>query len=493
MRRFLLPLLVLAIAVAASVLAGRANDDATPAEAAAAESVDSLGTPLLSVRRIPEWLRQPTSDHALDTAARAAVANLDDKAITCLAVHRDGTAVAEVNSAGAVLPGDLHRIVTLGALDARGGTDFTTEVVRSSAHVIEEGVLQGDLWVLGGGDPTLSTDPYSRRFDPDRANTSLTELALLTAAGLADAGITAVDGSVIGVDTKYDGSPRTFAGAEWPRAAINGNEVGGISSLLVNNGFSDFPADEINTELNTRDSDPTAHAAREFLAILALAGVDVSRGASAGDAPDASARVSVAALESSPLSQIAERVGTDATTAEMLYREMTQRSGELPSSAIGGSVATSVSILAGDYLPDDDVGQILSFDGSGISPLNRSSCGLITAILDSGENNLAVRALPAVADSPIAACLPTGLPDLRILVTERNGVTAMAGRTVAENGDVLTFSAIANWLPRDDDVDTTAETGVCAGFLPALLDVLGDHPIGPALADLTPLPVVESP
>jgi D-alanyl-D-alanine carboxypeptidase len=491
MRRFLLPLLVLAIAIAASILAGRANDDATPAKPDAAESVDSLGTPLLSVRRIPEWLRQPMSDKALDTAASAVVANLDDQAVTCLAVHRDGTAVAEINSTGAMLPGDIHRIVTLGALDARGGTNFTTEVVRSSEDVIEEGVLQGNLWVLGGGDPTLSTDPYSRRFDSDRAKTSLTELALLTAAALAEAGITTVDGSIIGVDTKYDGSPRTFAEAQWPDVVVSGNEVGGISSLLVNNGFRDFPADEINAELNTRDSDPTTHAAREFLAVLAVAGIEVRAGASAGDAPGASARVSVAALESSPISDIAERAGTDATTAEMLYREMTQRSGELPSSAIGGSVATSNSILAGDYLPDDDVGQILSFDGSGISPFNRSSCGLVTAILDAGENNLAVRALPAATDSAIAACLPSGLPDLRLLVSERNGVTAMAGRTVAENGDILTFSAIANWILSDGE--TAPETGVCAGFLPALLDILADHPIGPALADLTPLPVVESP
>ncbi|MFT5200796.1 MAG: D-alanyl-D-alanine carboxypeptidase/D-alanyl-D-alanine-endopeptidase (penicillin-binding protein 4) [Candidatus Aldehydirespiratoraceae bacterium] len=493
MRRFLLPLLVLAIAIAASILAGRANDAATPTEPASAESVDSLGTPLLSVRRIPEWLRQPSADNALDAVASAVVNNLDDQAITCLAVHRDGTAVAEVNSAAAVLPGDLHRIVTLGALDALGGTDFTTEVVRSSAHLIEEGVLQGDLWVLGGGDPTLSTDLYSRRFDPDRANTSLSELALLTSAALAEAGITAVDGSIIGVDTKYDGSPRTFAAAEWPSSAVNGNEVGGISSLLVNNGFSEFPVDEINAELNTRASNPTAHAAREFLALLAVADINVSGGASAGDAPEASTRVSVATLDSSPLSDIAERAGTDATTAEMLYRETTQRSGRLPSGTFDGSAAASQSILAGDYLPDDDVGQILSLDGSGISPANRSSCGLLTAILDSGENNLAVRALPAGADSAISACLPSRLPDLRILVTERNGVTAMAGRTVAENGDVLTFSAIANWLPRDDNVDTTAETGVCAGFLPALLDVLAEHPIAPRLDKLVPLPVVESP
>ncbi len=62
MRRFLLPAIVLAVVIAAAAMAGQANDSADPTGDTVATQDARLTTPLLNVRRAPEWLRQPASD-----------------------------------------------------------------------------------------------------------------------------------------------------------------------------------------------------------------------------------------------------------------------------------------------------------------------------------------------------------------------------------------------------------------------------------------------
>ena len=94
-------------------------------------------------------------------------------------------------------------------------------------------------------------------------------------------------------------------------------------------------------------------------------------------------------------------------------------------------------------------------------------------------------ALPAAVDSPIAECAPTGLNALHLLAAARPEVTSMAGWAEASNGDLVTFSLIANWLP--DGSGTYAPRTVCDGLLSGVLDAIADHPAGPALDTLTPL------
>ena len=76
MRRLLLPILLLAIAIAATVQMNRANEHADPGRATGVSTEPDLATPLLSARRAPEWLRSPESD-ALLTDARDAQAFVD--------------------------------------------------------------------------------------------------------------------------------------------------------------------------------------------------------------------------------------------------------------------------------------------------------------------------------------------------------------------------------------------------------------------------------
>lgn len=486
MRRFVLPVVVLAVMIAATILATDSNDTGATDPSAPIDAGPELSTPLLSARRAPEWLRQPATDDNLAAAVSGVVEGLGDGNPSCLSVYRGNAPIAEINPDVPLVPGHLQRLATLAAFDNLGSTGFLTEVVRHSADVVTEGVLDGDIWLVGGADPVLGTDVYVERFADDRAHTSLEELADDLVAALADEGVTTILGSVIGDESKYGGVDREIADF-WTQADIDSNLAGPISALLVNNGFDAFPA-EVDPAANSRAANPAVHAAAELTALIEAAGIAVEGDPAAGVQPDAVSRRSLTSIESPPIDQIARRALVDATTAEMLYREIALRSGR---DATGNSAALSVAeaLVDAGIVAGDQVGNTRSFDGSGISDANRLTCDLLVNIVGAPEGALATTALGSVDETQLAACAPTTFASLDALATAREEVTAVAGRAVAANGDVLTFALVVNWGP-DPATGALAPRGVCDDVVPALLDAVADHPVGPALEDLTPLAVV---
>ena len=88
------------------------------------------------------------------------------------------------------------------ALSRLGPQYFHTTAVVSNAAVDADGTLEGDLVLLGGGDPNLSSRliPYNpkKEFDSDRL-APLRELAQQVSA----AGVKKIVGSVVGDDRRY--------------------------------------------------------------------------------------------------------------------------------------------------------------------------------------------------------------------------------------------------------------------------------------------------
>lgn len=481
MRRFILPAVVLAVAIAATVLAAGANDAADPDDPADT-TADALVTPLLSVRRTPEWLRQPTTASILDRSVRAPIDALGDTARTCATVLVNGEPVTAIESEVPLTPGSIQRLLTLAALETGDTSGFSTEVVRANDAVITpEGVLEGDLWLLGGADPVLSTEAFIGRFDDDRAHTSLEDLAEDTAKALAEAGITSIDGRVVGVDTKYGSTLQVF-GDYWTAADRATGQVGTVAGLLVDNGLSSFPLDTVDATANVRSTDPVGDAARAFAEALTAAGVPSSGAAGAGDAPAALTREMVAGIESPPLAEIAKRAVIDGTTAEMLWREIVVRSGGSADNGFAILLSVNTALIELGVLPDEVAGNYDKVDGSGLSVQNKARCGSLAGVLDPDVSALASGALPPVEASPLASCAPSGLESLHVTADTRPDVTSMAGRAVASNGDEIAFAVIANWQPAGPEASVDA----CAGPLPAILDAIAQHPAGPDLESLTP-------
>lgn len=488
MRRFLLPAIVLAVVIAATAMAGRANDTANATGDSSEASDVRLATPLLNVRRAPEWLRQPASDEALQLAVAAATAGLHENDAHCVSVRRDGIPIADINASTPLIPGAVQRLVTLEAFGSLSSAGFTTKVVRSSDGVIDAGVLDGDLWLVGGADPVLSTAAYIERFGDERATTSLESLAAQTVAALQADGITEITGQLIADHNKYGPDRIDYASDTWTRAETETNEVGALSALVVNNGFEAF-ADTVDLAARGRASSPPLQAADEFRAILEANGIVLAGGIGTGDQPAALAQLEVASISSPPLTDIARRAYSDGTVAEMLYLEFGVRSGSTGGDQASAFFRTPEALISGGVLDEAGRNTIQSWDGSGLSLVSLSRCDLLNNILDKGPDALAVGALPASVDSTVAACTPTMLDDLQVYAAARPEVTSIVGRATTPNGDVITFSMIVNWAV-DEETGALLPRDACDGVVAALLDAISKHPDGGLLADFSPLDVV---
>ncbi len=92
------------------------------------------------------------------------------------------------------------KIVTLAAAAELLGWDHQFETKVVSTAPIDDGVLRGDLVVIGGGDPSIS----------ERSDTPGTLRTI--ARQVREAGITRVEGGVIGHDDLFDDTDSATAG-----------------------------------------------------------------------------------------------------------------------------------------------------------------------------------------------------------------------------------------------------------------------------------------
>lgn len=187
-------------------------------------------------------------------------------------------------------------LTAMGALDSMDiAATLRTEVVVDPGSGPSAGVVEGDLVLVAGGDPTLSsTGPHS--------------LASLAEAVRA-AGITEVQGGLVVDESRY-GPARSAPGwQDWHIPAY----AGPLSALVVddNRGRAD-PAFL---------ADPALGHAEAFRDLLAQAGVTVAGPVTAGSAPVGA--TGVAGLDSPPLGDLLLRMllSSDNEVAEALTRE----------------------------------------------------------------------------------------------------------------------------------------------------------------------------
>ncbi len=493
MRRLFVPLIVFVITIAAVVLTRQANDDANPGDPSTSEISASLGSPVLSVRRAPEWLRRPTTDNQLGTAARLV---LDGSAVpeaTCLGIRRGAEVIADHQSDVLLVPGELQRLVTIAALGGLGaGSEFSTAVVRSRGSVIEEGVLTGDLYIIGSGDPVLATAGYTARFGDDRVSTSLEDLADDVIEELVEGlGVLRVEGRVIGDESKYTIERDYVFDETWTAADRDSNVVVPLSALLVNDGYVWDPANQSVS----RTDDPAAEAAAVFQALLEEGGLEISDAAQAGDQPESADQLAVASVDSAPLSRLAARALIDGTTAEMLFKETGVRAGT--------GAARDVAALFGIAIPLGEIlieaglqadGMLFPVDGSGLSVRNQVTCDFLLEMLGLDFNDSFVQqVLPAIADTTLAACAPSVAGEIRVIGAAQGLITALAGRYTAENGDVVIFALIANAAPGPETEEAPPPYEVCNPLQASLLEAIAGHPYGRDLEVFGPLAVVAAP
>ncbi|MCB1002708.1 MAG: D-alanyl-D-alanine carboxypeptidase/D-alanyl-D-alanine-endopeptidase [Acidimicrobiales bacterium] len=467
MRRLVLPLLLVVVAVGAGAAA--LVVDARAAEAPAAAEQAAPVTPLLSARRVPDLASRAGADARLRTGLESLAGVLP--AQSCLVVEADGRTLVTHRPEDAVTPASTEKVLTAAAALAALGPDHRYRTRVQAAAEPTDGVVDGPLYLVGGGDPVLATEAYALRSpQQDRAHTSLEELADRVAA----AGVRRVGGGVVGDESRY-GAERYVA--DWPSRYIDQNQTGPLSALSVNDGFDSFPsADDPGAPLRP-SADPAAHAAALFTLLLRERGVEVAGGPSTGTAPGDA--VTVARVRSKPLPRILAQLLTfsDNQTAELVLREV-GRVDAGDGSTAGGAAAVE-QLLAEDGLavgPEDAV------DGSGLAESNRLTCATLVATIDAypelvdgfatgGEEGT----LASFAGTPLEGRLHAKTGSL-------NHVRALAGVVdLLEGGERLTFAYVVNNPPF-----ITPEQDALRGQLGALL---ASYPDRPPLVDLVPVPV----
>jgi len=469
--RWALPVLLGLVAVGSGAAAlALAADEAAPAV-----GVDEVvATPVLSARRVPEVIAAPVADRRLDADLEGWLA--DSPTDTCLVVAAEGRDVFEHNPTVPVTGASTQKLLTATGLLLAYGPDHTFTTTASAAAAPQGGVVTGDLYLVGGGPADLGT-PEWLTMGPGTRQRVVHDIGGLVEA-LVAAGVTRVDGSVVGDGSRFD--DQRYEPSLAPRL-IDQDQVGPVGGLMVNDGFAQFGPDRTNAG-TVPAADPAADAARVLTERLIARGIAVGGPPRSGTAPDDAA--TVAALESPPLAQIVADMLTtsDNEAAEAGIKEVgvaTSGQGSWPAGAAG---VTSLLQQAG--VPVDGLHVV---DGSGLSIDDRFTCATLVDVLTLEGTGPVVRAgLPVAGQTGTLATRFQGtdlVGRLRAKTGTLRNVTALAGEVDTLQGGAVTFAYVAN-VP--DPGEVTAEgVGVAE-----LGQILLEYPRGVDLTALQPQPAV---
>lgn len=142
-----------------------------------------------------------------------------------------GKVLYSLNSDQLFLPASNAKLFTTAAALAIAGPDYRFHTtVETSGKIDDKGRLQGDLVIVGRGDPNISgrVMPYQLKTERIAPHTQILEDL---AAQVAQKGLRIVDGDVIGDDTYY--SPERYA-QSWGQDDLQWIDGAPVSALTFN-------------------------------------------------------------------------------------------------------------------------------------------------------------------------------------------------------------------------------------------------------------------
>ena len=408
----------------------------------------------------------------------------------CMSLYRNGEPIFEHAPNTPLLPASLAKLATVTAALSELGADatFTTRVVADAdaLDAVSDGVLQGDLYLIGGGDPVLATPGYINRIADARPYTDVTQLADSVMAALDAHGIHTIDGAIVGDGSWFADGEQSYTshyppGATpdtlpiWKQSYLSGNFVGVLSGLIINDGYSPYAIDRRS---HTRSADATQAAASDFDDLLEARGMVIRHRPRSGSAPAASDSTDLGSISSPSVAEMLVRIlrYSENTPAEMLFKQIGRHRGD---SSRAGSAAAASAALSG--LLGTAADEIVLVDGSGLSVHNRMSCeAAVRLLLLAGSDSRFVESMSIAGRTPtLLTCGPRpasgGASTNTIFAKggQLNDSSSVAGVSTAPNGDVLTFAMIAN-------EPLIIRLGSCNALRQLTLDAIGRYTYGPA-------------
>jgi D-alanyl-D-alanine carboxypeptidase/D-alanyl-D-alanine-endopeptidase (penicillin-binding protein 4) len=377
-------------------------------------------------------------------------------------------------------PASNMKILTLAAAAERLGWDFTFETVVRTTGSLRDGVVRGDVVIVGAGDPTLS-----RRHD-----------GAGTLAGWADRlwadGVRRIEGRVIGDDSRFGG---TSLGDGWQWDDLPFGYSAPVSALSYNENTAEFlvtpgaiaaaratltlldtaavvpvrneiwtaagntarrisitksPADPVTTvsgevpaglepfKLTVAVPDPPLYFARAFRAALVARGITVvgSARSAATDSPGPMApdAPTLVRHQSPPLRTMAATLMKVSQNlyAELLLRAVGAAGGQRGTDALGEALA---GWGAG-------AGMVAVGDGSGLTRYNLVTAAAVDLVLSR------MFASPTHRE-PWLAAMPVAGQDGTL--QRRMKGTAAEGRVFAKTGSIAYVRALSGYARAQDD------------------------------------------
>jgi D-alanyl-D-alanine carboxypeptidase/D-alanyl-D-alanine-endopeptidase (penicillin-binding protein 4) len=318
------------------------------------------------------------------------------------------------------IPASVNKLFTTATALERFGPDhtFQTDVLATVAPD-ELGVVDGDLYLRGGGDPTFTT-----------------AAARTLARGLAASGVTEVTGRVIGDESRWDSRRGTPASAY--RTSM---WIGPLSALTLDRGY-------VGGSFQT---DPPLTAAKVFDRQLERAGIDVGAAPRDGASPPAAIP-----LGTWPSPTVAEIVSRTNTPSDNFFAESLLK-------AIGADYGTGGSTASGAAVVRSTVAQLGArprlLDGSGLSRRDRTSPRDVVNLIASIDRT----ELGPLFEGSLPVAGRTGT------LAKRMRATAARGRCHGKTGTLSDVSALAGYC------DTRAGRRVAFAFLMNRISVNWAH------------------
>ena len=305
-------------------------------------------------------------------------------------------------------------LLSMAVLDRFGpGARIITEAATRGQ--VRDGVVRGDLYLVGHGDPELDAEDVHR-----------------LAVRLRAAGVTRITGGVVG-DTSAFVRDRRARG--WHPIALR--HIGLPTALSYG----------LNVDADGFVFDPESRAAEALDADLRALGVGVGSAPARGRAPKDPRTIAV--VRSAPIADILRRqnVSSINLAAETLGKALATETLGRP-----GSIAAGADVVE-DWANDLDA-HVRLHDSSGLSYRNRVSTVSMAALLDDALGRSWGDALRGSLPAPGEGTLGGRLGEIRVRAktgTLLRNVSALSGYIRLRDGGLASFSIISE-LPKDEAV-----------------------------------------
>jgi serine-type D-Ala-D-Ala carboxypeptidase/endopeptidase (penicillin-binding protein 4) len=329
----------------------------------------------------------------------------------------------------ALAPASTMKIITAASALMTVGPDFrfTTRVEAAPDTRGPGGTINGPAYLIGAGDPMLSTRAYSRA-NFSGLGTSIDDLA----RDIRENGTTRITGGVVVDETLFD---RERMGPLWKSSYRY--ECPPLSGIATNQNRADNGANV---------SSPAIAAGQRLVAALRRQGVQVSGPVRAGrDAPGGDI---LGQVRSKPMARILDYMNatSDNFTAEVLTKGVGAYGTGSGSTPAGTRRAEQLMRERGVLTASDDF-----IDGSGLSHSNRVSAATLVGVLKDAQANpqwgrVLINSMPQGGEGTLIRRLKG--PAVRYRVHAKtgyiNGVASLAGTVTSPSGVPYAFAFLMN-------------------------------------------------